>query len=109
MAKIICTQSEYDKLKTVMDDNPQFLADVPVIYNIVKEVPPVTDVQPVNYGRWIKQEGFWNKNKFKCSLCGNYLDMNGVNGGRGDANFCPNCGKIMMKSGETSRSEGGKQ
>ena len=51
-----------------------------------------TDVQPVKRGRWIKQEGFWNKNTVKCSLCGNYLDMNGVNGGRSDANFCPNCG-----------------
>jgi hypothetical protein len=54
-----------------------------------------TDAQPVRRGRWIKQEGFWNKNTVKCSLCGNYLNMNGVNGGRSDANFCPNCGARM--------------
>lgn len=36
MAKIICTQAEYDKLRTVLEDNPQFLADVRIIYDIVK-------------------------------------------------------------------------
>lgn len=41
MAKIICTPVEYDKLRTVLEDNPQFLADVRVIYDIVKEVPTV--------------------------------------------------------------------
>lgn len=46
-------------------------------------------------GEWIKGKGFWNKNTVQCSLCGNYLDMDGVNGGRGDANFCPNCGADM--------------
>lgn len=37
MAKIICTQAEYDKLSTVLEDNPQFLVDVRVIYDIVEE------------------------------------------------------------------------
>lgn len=55
----------------------------------------VYEAEPVKRGRWIKQEGFWNKNTVKCSLCGNYLDMNGVNGGRSDANFCPYCGARM--------------
>lgn len=41
MAKIICTQAEYNKLSTVLEDNPQFLADVRIIYDIVKEVPAV--------------------------------------------------------------------
>lgn len=41
MAKIICTQTEYDKLITVLGDNSQFLADVRVIYDIVKEAPTV--------------------------------------------------------------------
>lgn len=61
----------------------------------IRDVPTAADVQPVKRGRWIKQEGFWNKNTVKCSLCGNYLDMNGVNGGRSDANYCPNCGARM--------------
>ena len=41
MAKIICTQAEYDKLSMVLEDKPQFLADVSIIYDIVKEVPTI--------------------------------------------------------------------
>ena len=43
MAKILCTQAEYDKLTTVLQDNPQFLADVPITYEIVEtitQIPP---------------------------------------------------------------------
>lgn len=43
MAKIICTQAEYDKLTTVLEDNPQFLADVRVIYDIVREAPTIPE------------------------------------------------------------------
>lgn len=68
--------------------------DMLAVKILVDEIP-VADVQTVKRGRWIKQEGFWNKNTVKCSLCGNYLDMNGVNGGRSDANYCPNCGARM--------------
>lgn len=32
---------------------------------------------------------------YKCSECGNTLDFNGLNCGRGDANYCPNCGAKM--------------
>ena len=39
----------------------------------------------------IKQE----REIFKCSNCGNYLDFRGVNAGRGGANYCPNCGTKM--------------
>ena len=35
------------------------------------------------------------KKIYKCSECGNYLDFDGVNAGRGDVNFCPNCGAEM--------------
>lgn len=41
MAKIICTQAEYDKLRVVLEDNHKFLADVHIIYDVVKEVPIV--------------------------------------------------------------------
>lgn len=43
------------------------------------------------HAHWIKQE----REIFKCSNCGNYLDFRGVNAGRGDANYCPNCGAKM--------------
>lgn len=51
-------------------------------------------------GRWIKADThnyllFKNDRIYKCSNCGRLLDFEGVNGGRGDANFCPNCGAEM--------------
>ncbi len=39
MAKIICSEEEYDKLSTVLSDNPQFLSDINIIWDIVKESP----------------------------------------------------------------------
>lgn len=53
-------------------------------------------------GKWIPiQRGFFNKEvtQVKCDQCGNLLDLIGVNCGRGDANFCPNCG-CQMCGGE---------
>lgn len=48
-------------------------------------------------GRWIKvKAGKWFKsNNFTCSECDNMLNFDGVNFGRGDANYCPNCGADM--------------
>lgn len=37
----------------------------------------------------------WSGRIHKCNQCGNILDFGGVNAGRGDANFCPNCGADM--------------
>ena len=53
-------------------------------------------------GEWLDlDEGFkrrwFRHHMYKCSRCGNTLDMDGVNAGRGDANYCPNCGAKMRK------------
>ena len=42
-------------------------------------------------GKWVRKDS----NTFKCSICGNFLNFRGVNAGRGDANYCPNCGAKM--------------
>ena len=52
---------------------------------------PIIEAEPVKHAHWIKQK----REIFKCSNCGNYLDFGGVNAGRGDANYCPNCGAKM--------------
>lgn len=50
-------------------------------------------------GHWIPyDQRFPWSNEYKCSECGNYLNFSGVNGGRGDANFCPSCGADMRQS-----------
>lgn len=48
-------------------------------------------------GEWIsaKVGKLFPSNDYKCSICGNILNFDGVNCGRGDANFCPNCGADM--------------
>jgi predicted RNA-binding Zn-ribbon protein involved in translation (DUF1610 family) len=51
------------------------------------------DVVPVVHGKW-KKIGVWGR-VYKCNQCGNFLDFDAVNAGRGDANFCPNCGADM--------------
>lgn len=44
-------------------------------------------------GEWIRID----KHTIQCPMCHRYLDLRGVNAGRGDANYCPNCGAKMME------------
>lgn len=58
------------------------------------------DVRPVVRGKWLNDfcgKGRFSKRIVQCSLCGNFLDLDGVNAGRGDANYCPNCGADMRE------------
>ena len=62
------------------------------------DMMPTMDAVPVRHGKWIKVDKdnmFFAPHILKCSLCGNILDRHGVNAGRGDANYCPNCGARM--------------
>ena len=59
---------------------------------------PDADVVEVRYGRWIdcSYSRLGQRVRIvKCDKCGNYLDLDGVNAGRGDAKYCPNCGAKM--------------
>ena len=53
----------------------------------------------MRHGYWIVRSGRIRKNidnrVVECSICNNYLSMSGVNGGRGNAYYCPNCGAKM--------------
>lgn len=62
------------------------------VWKHVKDMPSVHPER--KKGHWIKLQGRFNR-PYKCSLCDNGLDFNGVNAGRGNANFCPNCGADM--------------
>lgn len=63
-------------------------------HNLI-EAQPTIDAAPVIHAHWIQNKGLFRNPIVKCSHCGNFLDMNGVNAGRGNANFCPNCGARM--------------
>jgi len=67
---------------------------VPVEY--LKALPSAQPEQKT--GKWIPiRRAMFSKTvvQVKCSECGNLLDLIGVNCGRGDANYCPNCGARM--------------
>ena len=59
-------------------------------HNLI-DAQPTIDAVPVVHAHWIDQQ----HGVYKCSNCRNYLDFRGVNAGRGDANYCPNCGAEM--------------
>ena len=87
--------------KMELIDREKLLKTIPseemVARMAVMSAPPV-DAIPVRHGRWIyldKDNKFFKKHIVKCSLCNNSLDLYAVNGGRGDANYCPNCGAKM--------------
>ena len=49
-------------------------------------------------GQQLPKRGEWiriDKHTVQCPLCHRYLDIRGVNVGRGDANYCPSCGAKM--------------
>ena len=66
-----------------------------LIYSADVDKAPTVDAVPVRHGKWVHRPGSWFHNDYQCSECGNYLDFNGLNAGRGNANFCPNCGADM--------------
>lgn len=68
---------------------------------IIGHLPPAEPKK----GKWITEYDSWGGlfktvRAHKCSICGHYLDFDGVNAGRGDANYCPNCGAKMERSEE---------
>ena len=66
------------------------------MYN--EAVKALEELEERGEGKWIQYDKRfpWGR-LYKCSECGNYLDFSGVNGGRGEANYCPNCGAKMME------------
>ena len=64
---------------------------------IIDKLPSVTPKEKI--GHWVnaKVGKLFPSNDYKCSECGNILDFDGVNCGRGDANYCPNCGCHMVE------------
>lgn len=67
-------------------------------YEHFLDLPTYTFPNPGNKGEWIDistGKGIFKNRSVKCSKCGNTLDLDGLNCGRGDANYCPNCGADM--------------
>ena len=67
-----------------------------LMYKRIEEFESEKKTQLPKRGEWIRID----KHTVQCPLCHRYLDLRGVNAGRGDANYCPNCGCRMLKEGE---------
>ena len=107
MSDLISRQDTVDTIRKQLNDT-NALVDVigwegvdptaPMIYLIsaISALPSAD--RPT--GEWImKHDGIIFKRTWGvCSCCGNTLDFAGLNAGRGDANYCPNCG-AKMKGG----------
>jgi len=66
-----------------------------MVIEMIQDAPTIEPQR--KKGKWIyldKDKRFFHPHIVKCSVCNNTLDMYGVNAGRGDANFCPNCGSF---------------
>ena len=71
--------------------------DYKTMMEYIDEIPAVQPDHNADISKkadWIPCSGWWSR-IHKCSQCGNVLDFDGVNAGRGDANFCPSCGADM--------------
>lgn len=82
------------KITIQLANGVEIYSDEAVPVGYLKALPPA---QPECVeGEWILYDKrFPWRTWYKCSNCGNYLDFSGVNGGRGEVKFCPNCGAKM--------------
>ena len=79
---------------------PDFVSDKCNNYKFLAEQPTIEP--EVRRGHWILigRSRITKSRDLKCSVCGNYFriyDDVTLNAGRGDANFCPNCGAKMKE------------
>ena len=102
MADLIDRQAAIDTVRSYMADN--WIEDSDWHANgIAYEIKRLPTAEPKT-GRWEKMEA--RGRVYRCNQCGNFLDFDGVNVGRGDANFCPNCG-ARMEGEERGTKRGG--
>ncbi len=96
--RLIDADALFINLDDMMAVSPTGYIHGDTVADMISDAPTV-EAEPVGYGKWVDPEAFkrpWFRHHiFKCSVCGNTLDMDGVNAGRGDANYCPNCGAKM--------------
>ena len=86
-------EPHYDEWCTGCKEYDQKRNNCPRWNKVIRQT--LKDIEPKE-GHWIQYDKrFPWRFHYKCSECGNYLDFSGVNGGRGKANYCPNCGAKM--------------
>ena len=68
---------------------------------------PSADVTPVIHAHWIKEKKVFGQSAWRCTHCGNSLKVRNdtFNAGRGECNYCPNCGAKMDEKTEEKDNE----
>ena len=88
-------RGEYQESFTNVDGNRSM--EIKYAEDIINNAKTI-DAEPVKHAHWIDPK----HEVYKCSNCGNFLDFRGVNAGRGDANYCPNCGAKIDEEKESN-------
>ncbi len=81
-----------DKLAETYGWNDEYILCLGEVLMKIDDTP-TADVRENIHAHW--EEVPHSRQTKRCSNCHNYLNMSGVNAGRGDADFCPNCGARM--------------
>lgn len=83
-------------IKTAIHNFYDGLMHTPTEEDIQAYLSSAPSVHPkAKPGKWVDSQRSIFGVIVKCDQCGNFLGLNAVNGGRGDANYCPNCGAKM--------------
>lgn len=83
-----------DAIEALLKENKELIEDHPEMVEVDGHWEwrkPNGEVLLPKRGEWIRID----KHTVQCPLCYRYLDLRGVNAGRGDANYCPSCGAKM--------------
>lgn len=66
------------------------------LHKAIERIEALQPAEPQReIGKWIELSHGILFHVYKCDHCGNTIDMNGVNAGRGYAKYCPSCGARM--------------
>lgn len=83
-----------EEAAAILESEAEYLYSQDEPYNRQAFNMAIEALQERKTGKWVRADSY---NTFKCSVCGNFLNFHGVNAGRGDANYCPNCGAKMKE------------
>lgn len=92
--RLIDAEKLFESVGAITPRNKEHHDAIGEFMNLITNSPTIAKHKD---GKWIvESDGFIFKRQWGiCSECGHTLDFAGLNAGRGNANYCPNCGAYM--------------